>query len=33
MKEFIAYTDLAFSIDEEKQSKKATQNDIDAFLA
>jgi hypothetical protein len=32
MSEFIAYSDLAFS-NNSKQSKKATQKDIDALLA
>lgn len=33
MREFIAYTDLAFSTDGAKQTKDASQKDIDAFLA
>ena len=33
MREFIAYTDLAFSTDGAKQAKDASQKDIDAFLA
>lgn len=33
MREFIAYTDLAFSTDGAKPAKEASQKDIDAFLA